>query len=55
MANAGGDKLPAGSYLSIGKRTEDVVVIEDELEDIENIKDDEEKREEKGRRQHRGD
>lgn len=41
MATAGGDKLPAGSYLSTGKKTENTVVIEDGLEDIEDIKDDE--------------
>ena len=55
MTTAGGDKLPAGSYLSTGKRTEDAVIIEDELENIEDIKDDEEEREEERGRQQGGD
>lgn len=51
IATAGGDKLPAYSYLSTGKKIENTVVIEDELEDIEAIKDDEEEREEEEARQ----
>lgn len=47
MATTSGDKLFAGSYLSTGKRTENAVVIEDELEDIEDIEN-ERKRRRKG-------
>lgn len=51
MATVSGDKLPASSYPSTGKRTEDVVVVEDELKDIEDIENDEEEKVEEGGRQ----
>lgn len=46
MTTAIGDKLPAGSDLSASKKTEDAVIIEDNLENIENIEDNKKKREE---------
>lgn len=50
MVIAGWDKLPAGNYLSTDKKTDNVVVIEDEFEYIEDIEDNEEKREEEEER-----